>query len=69
MTVDARQAKAINIIIVMVTTLTAVVGVLAYLENKKHAKINDEVLRLDKEIKILELAKKKNELRQMSAIA
>lgn len=60
-TVDSKQGQAINYIIALITALTGVVGVLAYLETKKHAKINDEVLALDKQIKTLELALKKNE--------
>lgn len=59
--VDSKQGKAINYIVAGITILTGVVGVLAYLETKKHAKINDEVLALDKQIKTLELALKKNE--------
>jgi hypothetical protein len=43
------------------TALTAIVGALAYMQSKKHAKINDEILSLDKEIKTIELALKKKE--------
>jgi hypothetical protein len=48
--------------IAVITALTGVVGFLAYKENLKHSKLNDEVLKLDKEIKTLELAKAKNEM-------
>jgi hypothetical protein len=60
--VDIRQARAINILIAVITGLTALVGFLAYRENLKHSKLNDEVLKLDKEIKILELARAKNQM-------
>jgi hypothetical protein len=60
--VDIRQARAINILIAVITGLTGLVGFLAYRENLKHSKLNDEVLKLDKEIKILELARAKNQM-------
>ena len=59
--VNTNQSKSISYIIASVTVLTGIIGVLAYLETKKHAKINDEVLALDKQIKTLDLALKKNE--------
>lgn len=62
--IDAKQGRAIQYIIASVTLLTGIVGVLAYLETKKHAKINDEVLSLDKQIKTLELALKKSEAKE-----
>jgi hypothetical protein len=62
--IDVKQGKSITYMIVGITILTGVVGILAYLENKKHHKINNEVLALDKQIKTLELAIKKNEAQQ-----
>jgi uncharacterized membrane protein len=62
--VDLKQGKAISYIVAFVTILTGLVGVLAYLEAKKHSKINDEVLHLDKQIKMLELALKTNEAKE-----
>lgn len=62
--IDAKQGRAIQYIVASVTILTGIVGVLAYLETKKHAKINDEVLSLDKQIKTLELALKKSEAKE-----
>jgi hypothetical protein len=59
--VDLKQGRSITYIIATVTVLTGVVGLLAYLETKKHAKIKDEVLALEKQIKTIELALKKNE--------
>lgn len=58
---DRKQQATINIMVGVITLLTAVVGVIAWYENKKHSKINDEVMKLDKEIKTLELAMKKQE--------
>lgn len=66
--IDVKQGKAINYIVAFVTILTGVVGVMAYLEAKKHSKINDEVLNLDKQIKVLELAIKTNEAKENGVV-
>ena len=52
--IDSEQGKAIGYLVAISIILSGVVGVLAYLQSKKHAKINEEVLNLDKEIKMLE---------------
>ena len=49
--IDKSQQKTINYIIVAVGILTAITGILAYRENKKHNKIAEENLKLEKEIK------------------
>ena len=59
--VNERQDRSLSYLIVTMTALTAIVGALAYMQSKKHAKINDEILSLDKEIKTIELALKKKE--------
>lgn len=56
--IDIKQGKAISYLVAISIILSGVVGVLAYLQSKKHSKINEEVLNLDKEIKVLELALK-----------
>ena len=64
MTVDARQQKAINIALVGIGLIGVIVSVLVYLDNKKHAKIKEEVTLLDKEIKVLDLALKKQKVQE-----
>lgn len=66
--VDLLQGKKITYLVAFVTLLTGVVGVLAYIETKKHHKLNDEVLHLDKQIKTMELAIKKNQARESGVI-
>lgn len=46
-------------IILFATAITAIVGVVAYFETKKHNAKKEEVLALEKEIKELELKKLK----------
>ena len=46
--IDKSQQKTINYIIVAVGILTAITGILAYRENKKHNKIAEENLKLEK---------------------
>jgi len=61
---DRRQQGTINLMVGVITLLTAVVGFIAWYENKKHHKLNDEVLKLDKEIKMIDLAIKKQEAKK-----
>ena len=58
---DRKQQASINIMVGVITILATVVGLVAWMEQKRHNKLNDEVLKLDKEIKTLELASKKEE--------
>jgi uncharacterized membrane protein YidH (DUF202 family) len=66
--VDKKQQSTINIILIAVGVLTAITGILAYRENKKHNKIKEENLKVEKEIKELELALKKDEIRKSGLI-
>lgn len=59
LSIDSRQNTKISLVVAFITILTGGVGLLAYLETKKHNRINNEVLRLDREIKTLELAQKR----------
>ena len=60
MTTDNLQTKNINLLIGMVSALGGVALFMGYLHTKKHAKLQEEVLNLDKEIKRLELEEKRN---------
>ena len=66
--IDVRQGKAIGYLVAISVILTGVVGILAYLQSKKHAKLNEEVLNLDKEIKMLELAMKTNQAKDNGVV-
>ena len=61
MTIDQKQQKYINLALVGVGLVGVIVSVLVYLDNKKHAKIKNDVAVLDKEIKALELVMKEKE--------
>lgn len=60
--IDSRQQKQIAIIGLGLTFVSVLIAGLVYIENKKHARIKEETLRLDREIKTLDLALKKQEL-------
>jgi len=66
---DKNQDYNIIVIASAITILTGFVGVLAYFQSKKHHKINQEVLNLEKEIKILELAQKTKEAKKNGILA
>jgi len=60
MTTDNLQTKNINLLIATFSALGGLALFLGYMHNKKHAKLQEEVLNLDKEIKRLELEEKRN---------
>jgi hypothetical protein len=60
MTTDNLQTKNINLLIGMVSALGGVALFMGYLHTKKHSKLQEEVLAIDKEIKRLELEEKRN---------
>ena len=64
MTIEVKQQKAINMALVGIGLVGVVVSILVYLDNKKHAKIKEEVTMLDKQIKEMDLALKKHELKK-----
>lgn len=66
--VDKKQQSTINMILIAVGVLTAITGILAYRENKKHNKIAEENLKVEKELKELELALKKDQVRKSGLI-
>ena len=68
MTIDQKHQKYINLALVGVGLVGVIVSVLVYLDNKKHAKLKDEVASLDKEIKVLELAMKEKEAKSHGLI-
>jgi Na+-transporting NADH:ubiquinone oxidoreductase subunit NqrC len=60
MELDIFQAKQIRGLIIAFGALSAVVAVLVYADQRKHNKVQQEILSLDKEIKLLQLAKLQN---------
>ena len=67
-TIDVKQQKAINLIIAGVGIITAIIGVMAYLDSKKHQTIQQDIFALDTQIKQLELALKKQEAEKKGVI-
>ncbi len=60
--VDKKQQLTINLIIAGVGIITAVIGILAYRDNQKHQKVQQDLFAIDREIKLLQLAHAKNQL-------
>ncbi len=54
---DNSQTHKINTIAVVVAGLSALTGILIYLDKQKHNKVQGEILKLDKTIKELQLQK------------
>lgn len=49
----------INLLVAGVGIISAIVGVMAYRNNSKHQEIQKEVLAIDREIKLLQLARER----------
>jgi hypothetical protein len=58
-TTDKKQQLSINLLVAGVGIISAIVGVMAYRNNLKHQLIQKEVLGIDKEIKLLQLARER----------
>jgi uncharacterized membrane protein YpjA len=57
---DILQEKKIGWLIASFAILGSIVGVVAYMDQKKHNKVERDIFELDKEIKLLQLEKLKN---------
>lgn len=57
---DLLQEKKIKWIVASLAILGSIVGIVAYLDQKKHNKLEKELFDLDKELKTLQLNKLKN---------
>jgi Tfp pilus assembly protein PilN len=57
---DLLQKRQITLLVVGLTALSGIVGVLIYLDQKKHNIVQKDILALDKEIKTLQLEKLRN---------
>lgn len=57
---DIAQNHKITLIVALITGLSALTGVLVFLEKRKHTKLQEEIDLLDKNIKELQLEKLKN---------
>lgn len=68
MTIDQKQQRYISIALVGVGLIGAIVSVLVYLDNKKHARLRHEIAGLDKQIKHLDLALKENEAKKKGVL-
>lgn len=60
MELNLLQEKKIKWLIVGFAALSGFIAVLVYLDQKKHNNVKEEIMGLDKEIKLLQLEKLKN---------
>ena len=58
--IDSAQNRTINILIAAVSALGGIALFLGYLHQRRHSKLQEEVMMLDKQIKEIELERKKN---------
>lgn len=60
MNLNLLQDKKIKWLIAGLTVVGGIIGVLVYVDQKKHNKVQRDLFALDKEIKMLQLQKLKN---------
>ncbi len=58
--IDKRQQLAITLIVAGGSIITAIIGVMAYIDNLKHQKVEQDLSALNKELKLLQIAEAKN---------
>ncbi len=58
--IDKQQQSSIMMLGAVVGTITALIAIMNYINNHQHQKLEQEVLVIDKEIKLLNLAQAKN---------
>lgn len=68
MEIDKKQQLAINLIIAGVGVISAFIGVMAYRDNQKHQKIQQDLFVVDREIKLLQLSKERDKAKQSGLI-
>lgn len=62
--IDKNNQLMISAVIAGVGVITAIVGVMTFLNNEKHQKIQQEMFAIDGQIKALELALKMDEAKK-----
>ncbi len=60
--IDKQQQSSIILIGAVVTTITAIIGIMAYIDNQKHQKLQQDLFGIDRQIKLLQLAQEKNKV-------
>jgi Tfp pilus assembly protein PilN len=60
--IDKKQQSSIILIGAVVTTITAIIGIMAYMDNRKHQKLQEDMFSIDRQLKLLRLAEEKNKI-------
>ena len=61
LSVNSKQEKSLNIIFGLVAALSGLAAILIYIDNRRHSKVQEEINKLDKELKQMQIDKLKNE--------
>ena len=59
--VNSKQEKSLNLIFGLVAALSGLAAILIYVDNRRHSKVQQEINELDKELKIMQIEKLKND--------
>lgn len=58
--IDGKQEKRLNFLFGLIAALSGIAAIMIYVDNRRHSKVQEEILDLDKELKLLQIREIKN---------
>jgi uncharacterized protein YjfI (DUF2170 family) len=58
--IDGKQEKRLNFLFGLIAALSGIAAIMIYVDNRRHSKVQEEILDLDKELKLLQIKEIKN---------
>ena len=58
--IDNKQEKRLNFLFGLIAALSGIAAIMIYVDNRRHSKVQEEILDLDKELKMLQIREIKN---------
>ena len=58
--IDGKQEKRLNFLFGLIAALSGIAAIMIFVDNRRHSKVQEEILDLDKELKLLQIKEIKN---------
>jgi uncharacterized protein YjfI (DUF2170 family) len=58
--IDGKQEKRLNFLFGLIAALSGIAAIMIFVDNRRHSKVQEEILDLDKELKLLQIREIKN---------
>jgi hypothetical protein len=58
--IDSKQEKRLNFLFGLIAALSGIAAIMIYIDNRRHSRVQEEILSLDKELKELQIREIKN---------